>query len=107
PGWGSKSAAAVLFRYGSLEGIPPRASEWQVPSLRGGPVLAATLRDHWSEALLFRSLARLRTEADGVAIPERDVAQLEWRGAPKAGWLAFCDRWGLPRLRDRPHRWLP
>ncbi len=106
PGWGAKSAAAVLFRYGSLEAIPARASEWQVPSLRGGPVLAATLREHWMDAQLFRSLARLRSESDGVAIPQRSVAELEWRGAPREPWLAFCAEWGLARLRDRPHRWL-
>jgi 5'-3' exonuclease len=106
PGWGAKSAAAVLFRYGSLEGIPAKASAWEVPSLRGGPVLAATLREHWDDALLFRSLARLRTTDDGVVIPEATVEALAWRGAPRAAWLAFCDRWGLDRLRDRPHRWL-
>jgi 5'-3' exonuclease len=105
PGWGAKSAAAVLFRYASLEGIPERASEWDVASLRGGPVLAATLREHWERALLFRSLARLRTEADGVEIPERSVDELAWRGAPRTEWQTFCERWGLARLRDRPHRW--
>ena len=31
PGWGAKSAAAVLRRYGSLEAIPARASDWDVP----------------------------------------------------------------------------
>ena len=46
PGWGAKSAAAVLAVYGSLEKIPPAASDWDVPGLRGAPVLAATLRDH-------------------------------------------------------------
>ena len=105
PGWGAKSAAAVLLRYGSLEGIPARASEWQVPSLRGGPLLAATLREQWDLALLFRSLARLRTAADGVEIPEQAIDELEWLGAPRAKWRAFCDEWGLDRLRDRPHRW--
>jgi 5'-3' exonuclease len=106
PGWGAKSAAAVLFRYGSLEGIPKRASEWEVPSLRGAAVLAATLREQWDAAILFRSLARLRTEADGVQIPERSVQELEWPGTPRDPWQAFCDRWGLDRLRDRPHRWI-
>ena len=106
PGWGSKSAAAVLRRWGSLEGIPARASEWDVPSLRGAPILAATLRDRWEDVQLFRALARLRTGADGVAIPERDVEELRWLGAPREAWLAFCDRWGLDRLRARPHRWL-
>ncbi len=105
PGWGAKSAAAVLAVYESLEGIPPRASHWEVPSLRGAPVLAATLRDHWDEALLYRSLARLRTADDGVPIPEESAGELEWRGAPRARWEAFCDTWGLARLRSRPHRW--
>lgn len=105
PGWGAKSAAAVLARYGHLEAIPEKATAWEVAGLRGGPVLAATLRQHRDEALLYRSLARLRTAEDGVVIPQRDVGELEWRGAPRATWQAFCDRWGLDRLRERPHGW--
>jgi 5'-3' exonuclease len=105
PGWGAKSAAAVLARYGSLEGIPARASDWEVPGLRGAPALAATLRERMDDARLFRSLARLRTIEDGVPIPQRSVDELEWRGTPRAAWQAFCDRWRLARLRDRPHRW--
>ena len=58
-----------------------------------------------AEALLYRDLARLRTTADGVPIPQQDVDELEWRGADRAAWEAFCDEWGLPRLRARPHRW--
>ena len=105
PGWGARSAAAVLSRYDHIEDIPPRAADWDVPGLRGGPVLAATLREQMDGALLFRSLARLRTVEDGVPISQRSVDELEWRGAPQAAWHAFCDRWGLTRLRDRPHRW--
>jgi 5'-3' exonuclease len=105
PGWGAKSAAAVLFRYGSLEGIPAKASAWEVPSLRGGSVLNATLREHWDEAQLYRSLAQLRTTADGLAIPQKSVDELEWKGTPRAEWVAFCERWDLDR-RDRPHRWV-
>jgi len=107
PGWGAKSAAAVLFRYGSLEGIPAKASAWEVPSLRGGPVLNATLREHWDEALLYRSLARLRTAKDGLDIPQQDVDELRWNGTPREAWAVFCDRWGLPDdRRNRPHRWM-
>jgi 5'-3' exonuclease len=105
PGWGDKSASAVLARYGSLEAIPSMASDWDVPGLRSAPALAATLRDRMDEALLYRDLARLRTTADGVAIPQVDVDELEWRGADRDRWHAFCDAWGLARLRDRPHRW--
>jgi len=106
PGWGAKSAAAVLSRYGSLEAIPHKASAWDVPSLRGGLVLAATLREQWEAALLFRSLARLRTSADGVDIPEQDVEELRWPGARRDEWAAFCERWGLSSLAGRPHRWI-
>ena len=106
PGWGAKSAAAVLARYGSLEAIPPKASAWDVRSLRGAPILAQTLRERWDEVLLYRSLARLRTTEDGVDIPQRTVEELRWRGAPRAAWAAFCDTWGLDSRRDRPHRWL-
>lgn len=107
PGWGAKSAAAVLSRYGSLEAIPEKASAWDVPAVRGAKAvsLAATLREQWDAALLFRSLARLRTIEDGVAIPQADIDDLEWRGAPREAWLAFCERWDLQRLVKRPHRW--
>jgi 5'-3' exonuclease len=105
PGWGAKSAAAVLHRYAHLEAIPERASAWEVPGLRGGPVLAATLRQQWEDALLYRSLARLRTVEDGVVIPQMSGDELRWLGAPRERWEGFCDRWGLARLRGRPHRW--
>jgi 5'-3' exonuclease len=105
PGWGAKSAAAVLLRYDHLEDIPEKASRWDVRSLRGAVGLAATLRAQWDDAILYRSLARLRTTADGVVIPQEDPDELRWAGAPRERWQAFCDRWGLDRLRTRPHRW--
>jgi len=108
PGWGAKGAAAVLAVYGSFEGIPERASAWEVPGVGGARAmsLAASLRDHRDEAVLYRSLARLRYVDDGVEIPEQTAAELAWRGAPRARWEAFCDRWALDRLRARPHLWL-
>jgi 5'-3' exonuclease len=105
PGWGDKSASAVLARYGSLDLVPSNGSEWDVAGLRNPVGLAATLRDRMDEALLYRDLARLRTAADGVMIPETDVEQLRWPGAERDRWEAFCDEWGLARLRDRPPRW--
>jgi len=105
PGWGAKSAAAVLARYGSLEAIPAKASAWDVKSLRGAPVLAQTLRERWDEVQLYRSLARLRTAEDGVEIPQQTVDELRWRGAPRAPWEALCERLGLPQYAGRPHRW--
>jgi 5'-3' exonuclease len=108
PGWGAKSAAAVLARYGHLEDIPERASAWEVPGVGGGRAvsLAATLREHWQDALLFRDLARLRTVEDGAPLRQQDADELRWDGAPRDQWAAFCDEWGLDRLRQRPHRWL-
>src|SRR5437762_3566508 len=48
PGWGSKSAAAILLRYGHLEDVPRQASGWEVPGVAGTRAmsLAASLRDH-------------------------------------------------------------
>jgi 5'-3' exonuclease len=103
PGWGEKSAAAVLARYGSLEAIPTRASEWDITGgVRNAPGLARSLAEHRDEVLLYRSLARLRPEAP---IPQTSPDDLRWDGAPRERWEAFCDRWGLARLRSRPHHW--
>ena len=103
PGWGAKSAAAVLAVYGSIEKIPQQASKWEVPSLRGAPVLAATLRDHADEVMLYRSLARLRTLDDGVCDPASS-GRATWSGAAHRARRGrrFCDQWGLERLRSRP-----
>jgi 5'-3' exonuclease len=75
PGWGAKSAARVLFRYGHIEAIPadPRAWDVQVAS---SVKLAQTLQREQQNALLFRTLATLRTD-----IPLfDDVESLRWRG---------------------------
>ena len=102
PGWGAKSAAAVLRRYGSIDNIPPKASDWDVKGVSGAVRLAAVLAAQRADALLYRTLARLRLDAP---LPQATADELEWRGAPRATWEGFCDRWDLPRLRARPHRW--
>ncbi len=104
PGWGTKSAATVLARYGNLDAIPRRASEWDV-RVPGSVRLAAVLGEHWDAAMLYRDLARLRTAEDGVDIPQRDPSELEWLGTDRAAWQELCDELGLERLRSRPHRW--
>ncbi len=101
PGWGSKSAATVLLRYGSLDAIPRHAADWDVP-VRGAVSLAATLADRRDEVMLYRTLARLRTDAP---LSQTSPDELRWQGAPRERWLAFCDEIRLPRLRSRPHRW--
>jgi 5'-3' exonuclease len=101
PGWGARSAAAVLSKFGRLETIPADASEWHV-DVRSAGTLAATLRDRRDEALLYRRLATLRTDAP---LPQHDPEELRWRGARRDEFLALCEQLGQPRLADRPHLW--
>src|SRR5438477_6217192 len=60
-GWGAKSAAAVLSRYGHFEAIPKDWREWRVNAMNAG-TLADTLFGEFDRALLFRRLATLRTD---------------------------------------------
>lgn len=62
-GWGAKSAAAVLRRWGRLEAIPDDASAWDV-TVRGAARLAETLAEHRPEAELYRRLATLDLDLD-------------------------------------------
>jgi len=95
PGWGAKSAAAVLARYGHLEQIPARAADWDV-AVRSAPRLAGTLVEYRPQALLFRELATLR--ADAPSFPSVD--EIRWRG-PRAEFTALCERLGSPGLAVR------
>ncbi|HEY7335056.1 MAG TPA: 5'-3' exonuclease H3TH domain-containing protein [Bryobacteraceae bacterium] len=61
PGWGAKSTAAILGKFGSIECIPADSNEWAVNVLSAGR-LAATLVGNRDLALLFRRLATLRTD---------------------------------------------
>ena len=100
PGWGARSASAVLARYGHLEAIPERASAWDV-AVRNAPQLAQTLRDCRADALLYRELATLRTDAP---IPER-LEDLEWRGVPRVAFADLVNRLRAPHLAARVPRW--
>jgi len=61
PGWGAKSSAAVLAKFGLIESIPADWGEWRV-NVSNASVLARTLSDNRDRALLFRTLAILRTD---------------------------------------------
>jgi 5'-3' exonuclease len=102
PGFGAKTSARLLSRYGHLEDVPARASDWDV-EVRGAARLAETLRERWDDALLYRDLATLRLD---VPLAET-LDALRWDGVPADAWHAWCDRLGADRLRDRPHRWAP
>ncbi|HSD66361.1 MAG TPA: 5'-3' exonuclease H3TH domain-containing protein [Vicinamibacteria bacterium] len=101
-GWGEKSAAAVLARYGTLEAIPDDAARWGV-AVRGGARLASSLREGREEALLYRRLATLRTD---VPLAE-GLADLEWRGARRRDLEALCREIGAGELLARVPRWRP
>lgn len=86
PGWGAKSAAAVLARFGHIDAIPDDYAAWGLTITRGA-ALASTLARDRELARLFRQLATLRTD-----VPVFDsVDELEWKGPTPS----------LPALRRR------
>lgn len=90
PGWGAKSAAAVLARWGRLELIPDDPDQWDVP-VRSAHQLAATLAANRHLVELYRTLTTLRRD---VPLKE-SLADLEWRGVDQDRYDDFCRRWGL------------
>ncbi len=60
-GWGAKSTAAVLARFGHLEAIPADSKTWGVNAANPAR-LAAVLNAERDRAFLFRDLATLRTD---------------------------------------------
>ena len=101
PGWGSKSASAVLAKFEHLEAIPPSVLDWQL-DIRNASRLAATLEEQREAALLYRTLAILKHDS---AIDAASLDDLEWRGVPRAKFLALCEELGLDTVRERVHRW--
>ena len=86
PGWGAKSSAAVLAKFVHLEFIPMDCREWRVNATNAS-ALADTLCRERDRALLFRTLATLRTD---IALFE-DVQQLRWKG-PAPAFTALAAR---------------
>jgi 5'-3' exonuclease len=84
PGWGAKTTATVLARYGHIEDIPEREKDWGL-SVRGAARLAATLREQRELALLFRRLATLVVDAPVSGT----VDELRWAGAA-ASFVEIC-----------------
>jgi 5'-3' exonuclease len=100
PRWGAKSSGTLLARYGHIDDIPPSEDDWDV-TVRSAPKLAATLREKMSDALLFRDLATLRTNAE---IPQA-LEDLRWRGANRDELNALSDELGFTSVRNRPSKW--
>jgi 5'-3' exonuclease len=97
PGWGAKSAGAVLARYPHYEDIPRALGQWEV-SVRGSAKLAAAFFARYEDALLYRRLATV----------ERDVAvgsvdDWRWRG-PRPEFAEICRSIDAPGLHRRAER---
>ena len=60
-GWGPKSTAAVLAKFGHLEAIPEDSRAWQVNAANAATLAATFVRER-EQAFLFRDLATLRTD---------------------------------------------
>jgi 5'-3' exonuclease len=91
-GWGAKSSAAVLAKFLHIEAIPEDSREWQV-NVTGARTLADTLSRERQHALLFRTLATLRTD---IPLFER-VDQLRYAG-PTPDYAAIKERLDAARI---------
>jgi 5'-3' exonuclease len=96
PGWGAKSSAAVLSKYVHLESIPADWRAWHVNAANAS-ALARTLFNEREHALLFRTLATLRSD---IAL-FHDVDELEWHG-PGPGFDALGARLDAAEAKTRP-----
>lgn len=83
-GWGAKSTAIVLARYGHIEAIPDVVDNWDV-KVRGAKKLADTLARDREDAMLFRKIATIVCEIEGTG----NVDDIEWRG-PREDFEAAC-----------------
>jgi 5'-3' exonuclease len=95
PGFGPKSAAALLARHGRLEDIPALGDGWGA-AVRGASTLAGTLAGRRREAELFKVLATLRRDAP----VSPNVDAMEWKG-PRPGFARVAAEIGAPGLAER------
>ena len=98
PGWGARSSATVLARFAHLESIPADWRQWGV-RVACASVLAGTLERESERALLFRTLATLRTD---IALFD-DVDELQWKGHTPA-FAAFQERFDAAVTSDSARR---
>jgi 5'-3' exonuclease len=99
PGWGAKSASAVLAQFDHLESIPEDPRQLGLP-LGRATRLIESLRAHRQEAFLYRRLATLRED---VPLKE-ELTDLAWRGAT-VELVALCRELGSEDLPKRITRW--
>ncbi len=96
PGWGAKSAAAVLRRFGTIEAIPDDVAGWDGVGVRSAGALAGTLAAARPEAALFKRLATLVVDRSLLGA----VDDLHWTG-PTAAFPGVAEALGTPSLAAR------
>jgi 5'-3' exonuclease len=79
PGWGARSTATVLAKFGHIESIPASVQNWGLYVMNAAS-LADTLNRQRRQALLFRTLATLKSDIPLFT----NVDQLRWRGPTAA-----------------------
>ena len=94
--WGAKSASTVLGKLLHLENISDDHEQWGV-KVRGGAALAHNLSEQRDDAILYRTLATLRTD---VPI-EESLDDLRWKGPDRPALEALCEELGERTLLDR------
>ncbi|MCQ3806505.1 MAG: flap endonuclease [Acidimicrobiaceae bacterium] len=97
-GWGAKSAAKILSKFGHIDRVPFDAAEWDL-DVRGGAKLALTLSEHFEEALLFRRIATVDLDAPVSA----SVDEMLWAG-PGSGFDQRCSAIRAEPIAQRAHR---
>ena len=93
PGFGERTAAALLAGHLHLEAIPRDPERWP-SAVRRAATLADALASGWESALLYRRLATLVTR-----VPlEETLDDLRWTGIPRDRFEDWCGRLGADRL---------
>ena len=98
PGWGARSAAAVLTRWGNFEQFPAECAAWNV-DVRWVGQLCRTFHLERERANLFRDLATLRS---GERLFE-SVEELRWTG-PRPTFEEVASWLEAPALAERAQR---
>ena len=85
----------AVRRYGRLEDIPVDPASWDV-SVRGAAKLGVRLQEQYDDALLFRLIATINTDAPTIA----NVDELRWTG-PKPELAEVARHLDAPLLIER------
>jgi 5'-3' exonuclease len=100
-GWGAKSSAVILAKFAHLEFIPKDWRDWHV-NVSNASALAQILSVERNNALLFRTLATLRTDIELF----NNVDELRWNGpTPAFESLAIRLDASVAAIRRGPHEW--